>query len=73
MRYRDLIAHPQPEQTLRNPPAPVAIRRPWNGRPPADPGEPPTSTTPVKWIDQMAKTGLVGSGRPNTRIGSTTD
>ncbi len=28
VRYRGLIAHPQPEQTLRKPPGAAAIRRP---------------------------------------------
>ena len=48
VRYRDLIAQPQPEQTPRKPPVmSAAIRRPWNAHPQEDPGEPPTSATPV--------------------------
>jgi len=58
VRYRDLIAQPQPEQRPRNPQGPAAIRRPWNAHPPGDPGETPACSTPVKWIGQTPLTPL---------------
>jgi hypothetical protein len=38
------------------PQSPRSSADPWNAHPPADPGETPTCSTPVKWIGQRAIT-----------------